>query len=122
MISHSAGSPLALAVIENIKVKIRKVVLIAAYWRKIPPPGANKALSENYNWEKIKSHVGEVVIVNSDNDPWGCDDKQGKEIFEKLGGVLITKHGEGHMGSEKFNQPYKKFPLLIKLVEDQLWG
>jgi hypothetical protein len=38
------------------------------------------------------------------------------KVFEKLGGTLIIRHGEGHMGSTLFNQPYRKFPLLEKLL------
>ena len=49
------------------------------------------------------------------NDLWGCDDVRGKEIFENLGGVLILNH-EGHMGSDVFEQLYKEFPFLLKLV------
>ncbi|KKR31773.1 MAG: hypothetical protein UT64_C0051G0004 [Candidatus Falkowbacteria bacterium GW2011_GWF2_39_8] len=37
-------------------------------------------------------------------------------MFEQLGGMQIVLHGEGHMGSDKFNQPYKKFHLLEKLL------
>lgn len=40
----------------------------------------------------------------------------GLKIFKQTGGDLIIRHGEGHMGSEKFNQPYKEFPLLVNLV------
>jgi len=122
IIAHSAGSPLALAVLENLKVKIKQAVLVAGYWRKLPPPGANNALQNKYDWEKIKASVGNVVFIHSDNDPWGCSDKQGKEMFNKLGGTLIIKHGEGHMGSDSYHQPYKEFPLLVKLITEKLWG
>ena len=39
------------------------------------------------------------------------------EMTYNLGGTLIIRHGEGHMGSSKFNQPYKEFPLLTKLID-----
>lgn len=122
IIAHSAGCPLALAVLQNIKTKIRQAILVAGYWRELSPPGANKSLPKKFNWKKIKSNAKDIVFIHSDNDPWGCDDKQGKEMFGKLGGTLIVRHGEGHMGSDSFNQPYKKFPLLITLVENRLWG
>lgn len=38
-------------------------------------------------------------------------------MLDHLGGMQIIKHGEGHMGSDKFKQPYKEFPLLIKLIQ-----
>lgn len=73
-------------------------------------------MQPGYDWERIKTHVRDVVFIHSDNDPWGCDDKKGREMFDHLGGTLIIRHGEGHMGSNKFNQPYREFPLLLKLI------
>lgn len=122
IIAHSAGCPLALAVLQNINTKVRQMILVAGYWKELPPPGANKSLLEKFNWNEIKNNVEEIVFINSDNDPWGCDAKQGKEMLEKLGGTLIIRHGEGHMGSDSFKQPYKEFPLIITLVENKLWG
>jgi predicted alpha/beta hydrolase family esterase len=78
---------------------------------------AEPILQEKYNWEKIKSHVKDIIFINSDNDPWGCNDAEGRFMFDLLGGTLIIKHGEGHMGSDMFHQPYKEFPLLVKLIE-----
>lgn len=80
------------------------------------PDGPTKILQGKYDWEKIKNNCGEYIFINSDNDPWGCDDKQGMEMWKKLGGRLILWHGEGHMGSDSFNQPYKEFPFLVSLV------
>jgi hypothetical protein len=115
LIGHSAGCPLILSVLENIPVKIKKAILVAGYCEPLPA-GANDILQKKYNWEKIKQNVDEIIFINSDNDPWGCDDKQGKIMFNNLGGTLIIRHGEGHMGSDKFNQPYKEFPFLLKLI------
>ena len=39
-------------------------------------------------------------------------------MFDTFGGTLIIRHGEGHMGSNAMNQPYKEFPLLLKLIEN----
>ncbi len=121
LIGHSAGCPLTLAVLQNLEIKIKQAILIAGYWRELPPPGVNSALLQRYNFPKIRSNVKDIVFINSDNDPWGCDDKQGKEMFDRLGGTLILKHGEGHMGSDKYNQPYKQFPLIPQIIDNKLW-
>jgi len=34
----------------------------------------------------------------------------------KVGGKLIVMH-DGHMGSSYFNQPYKEFPLIMRLIK-----
>lgn len=115
LIGHSSGSPLILSVLENLKSPIKQAILVSGFSQPIsnePKP----ILQEKYDWDKIKANCGNFVFINSDNDPWGCDDKQGKIMQDHLGGKLIVKH-DGHMGSEKFNQPYREFPLIIELVE-----
>lgn len=115
IIGHSAGSPAILALLEKIQVKVKQAILIAAYFE--PINSVTGILKESYDWELIKSHVNDLVIINSDNDPWKCDDKEGIRLFERVGGTLILRHGEGHMGSVMFEQPYTEFPLLLKLID-----
>lgn len=114
LIGHSAGVPLILAMLEKTDQKISKAVLVAGFSE--PLAGDRDViLQEDYNWQKIKEGAQNFVIFNSDNDPWGCDDKQGRRLQENLGGKLIIKH-EGHFGSNSMNQPYKEFPELLKEV------
>jgi uncharacterized protein len=125
MIGHSAGGPFILSVLEKIKVKIKKAIMVAGLSE---PSTDDDALNEwqkgflqdKYDWDKIRTHCDEFVFINSVNDPWGCNDKQGRKLFDKLGGTLILNK-EGHMGSDKFHQPYKQFPLLLTLVDNNLW-
>lgn len=117
LIGHSAGAPLILSILENIDLKVRQAILVSGYARpkgKNPEPEA--ILQDKYDWQKIKSNVTNLVFINSDNDPWGCNGVEGKYMQDNLGGRLIIKKGEGHMGSDSFNQPYKKFPLLLELI------
>lgn len=115
IIAHSAGCPITLSVLENIDVKIKQAILVAGYSTPLPD-GANDAIQKNYNWKKIKNNVEDIIFINSVNDPWGCNDKQGRRMFDKLGGTLIINN-EGHMGSDSFKQPYKEFPLLASLIK-----
>ncbi len=118
LIGHSAGCPLILSVLENIDVKIKQAILVSGYGRPIGDyPKPEPILQDKYDWEKIKSHAEDIIFINSDNDPWGCDDKEGRYMWEHLGGTLILREGEGHMGSDKFDQPYREFPFLIKLTD-----
>ena len=118
IVGHSAGGPLLLCILENIHVTINKAILVAGYAKQ--REGSDKPdaiLQSSYNWGKIKKNVHEIYFINSDNDPWKCDDVQGRYMFDHLGGTQIILHGEGHMGSDTFKQPYKEFPLLVKLIE-----
>ena len=118
LIGHSAGCPLILSVLENINVRIKQAILVSGYARpKSDDPKPEPILQNNYNWEKVRGSVEDIVFINSDNDPWGCDDVEGRYMLDNLGGTLIIKKGEGHMGSERFNQPYREFPFLIKLID-----
>lgn len=116
LIGHSAGCPLVLSILEKIEVKIKLAIMVAAFYKPLDKLNKELILQSEYDWKKIKAHCSHSVIINSDNDPWGCDDKMGRDLFEKMGEDLIIRHSEGHMGSEKFNQPYREFPLLVNLV------
>ncbi len=113
LIGHSAGSPLILSILENINVKIKQAILVSGFIDTL----SSNILQDSYDWKRIKSNVDDIIFINSDNDPWGCDDTQGRKMFDKLGGTLIIRYGEGHMGSSSYNQPYKEFPFLLKLIE-----
>ena|SRR5581483_3744442 len=119
LLGHSAGGPLQLSILENIDIKIKQAILVAGYARRIgDQKEADPIVQKSYNWEKISNNVDDIIFINSDNDPWGCTDKEGKYMLDNIGkGTLIVPKGEGHMGSERFNQQYNNFPLLLKLID-----
>jgi uncharacterized protein len=119
LVSHSAGGPLALSVLETIDVRIKKAILVAGYARQREGQSvADPIVQESYDWKKIREHVDDIIFVNSDNDPWGCTDVEGRYMLDKVGkGKLIVMKGAGHMGSLCFNQPYNEFPFLVKLID-----
>ena len=117
IITHSSGTPLALAILEKIPKKIKKLISVAGYSSPLKVgAGDTKNIKDSWDFEKIKKHCEEFIFINADNDPWGADENQGKAMSIKLGGKLIINH-EGHMGSDKYNQPYKQFPFLLTLID-----
>jgi len=115
IIGHSSACPLILHILQFLKVKVNKVILVSGYYV-AQSDGQNSMLPENFDWDEIKTKASEFVLINSDNDPWGCDDKQARPVAEKLNAKFILAKGQGHMGSETYNQPYREFPLLKSLV------
>ena len=115
LIGHSAGATLILSLLEKADTPIKKAILVSGFYQYDKP---FPILQESYNWEKIKNNCKQFVFMNSDDDPYQCGDVQGRGMFDKLGGIQIILHGQGHMGSNKYNQPYKEFPLLLKLCEE----
>lgn len=115
-IGHSSGCPLLLALLENISVRITQAICVAGYTKPLDVGAADtKNIKETFDWEAIKEHCQDFLFINGANDPWGANDKQGKIMFDNLGGTLIINK-DGHMGSNLYKQPYKEFPLLLKLI------
>lgn len=115
LIGHSAGAQIILSVLENIQARVKKTILVSGYAKAIRKDAEAEKDSGIFNWEAIKDKSEEFIFINSDNDPWTCDDKQGKIMQDHLGGRLIIRH-DGHMGSTTYHQPYKEFPLLLELI------
>ena len=59
---------------------------------------------------------GKNYVINSNNDPWGCDHTQGALIAKLLNATQVICYGQGHFGSETFQQPYREFELLENLI------
>lgn len=118
MIGHSAGAPLILSILEKLDTKIRQAILVAGYVQELPADeaqGKDPFIQKSYDWELIRSKCIDLIIINSTNDPWGCDDREGRYMFDRLGGTLIIRN-DGHFGSRAHKQQYPEFPLLDKLV------
>lgn len=117
IVGHSSACPLILALLERLDTPVGKVILVSGFYQEIDDEGFSKLmLQDSYDWEKIKANTKEIYLLNSDNDPWGCNDQQARQAAEKLGAPLIVMFGQGHMGSGSFNQPYKEFPLVKQLL------
>jgi uncharacterized protein len=115
IIGHSAGGPLLLSILENVDVVVPQAILVAGYSYPLPGEQADPVLQKSYNWGAIKSHVKEIVFINSVDDPWGCNAEQGRLMFDKLGGTQVVRN-DGHFGSTHWKQPYPTFELLDRLI------
>jgi predicted alpha/beta hydrolase family esterase len=113
LVGHSAGATLILSIAEH--APIRQGILVAGF--STPYDGIEKdaILQDTYNWDKIKKNGGEFVFVNSVDDPWGCNDVQGRTMFDALGGTQVIRRN-GHFGSKGAKQEFPEFPLLERLV------
>jgi predicted alpha/beta hydrolase family esterase len=113
LVGHSGGAALLLSILEHVESVIPQAILVAGY---ATPPNTNEepVLQARYDWGKIKAHVRDIYFVNSIDDPYGCDDRQGRAMFDHLGGTQIIRN-EGHFGSA--DQDYPTFELLDRLIE-----
>ncbi|MCA9349858.1 alpha/beta hydrolase [Candidatus Saccharibacteria bacterium] len=116
IVGHSSACPLILHMLESFKVKVKQVILVSGYYQTISDESSNM-LPEIFDWEAIKNNADEIIIINSDNDPWGCDDRQARLAVEKLGAKFVFAEGQGHMGSTTYNQPYREFSKIRDLLD-----
>lgn len=112
LVGHSGGAALLLAILEHLPSPVSQAILVAGY--ATPPNDSEEpVLQESYDWDKIRSNVGDITFINSAVDPYGCDAGQGRYLFDHLGGTQIIRN-EGHFGD--WNQPYDTFPLVDRLI------
>ncbi len=105
LLGHSLGSVVALKVVENLKVKIKKLILAAGFIDS-KLISNDKPYKKSFNWkfdfEKIKRNVGEIIILRDLKDT-EIRKEQAERIYNALGGNLINfEAGEEHItGNEE---------------------
>ncbi|GAA4413581.1 hypothetical protein GCM10023168_36550 [Fodinibacter luteus] len=113
LVGHSGGAALLLALLEHIDTRVGQAILVAGYCT--PPTTEDEpVLQQDYDWAAIRAHVRDLYFINSREDPYGCDDTQGRAMFERLGGTQIVRD-DGHFGD--IDQPYESFELLDRLID-----
>jgi len=112
LVGHSGGAALLLALLEHLDVTVAQAVLVAGYWSQ-PNTEDEPVLQASYDWAAIKAHARDLVFINAVHDPYGCDDTQGRAMFDRLGGTQIIRD-EGHFGD--WNQPFPTFELVDRLI------
>lgn len=116
IIGHSAGGACVLALLEELKVKVNKAIVVAGFSFY---PGGDGIVKSSYDWVKIQNNVDEFIVVTSDNDPYGHDEVRGRVMLEMLamdGSIQILVKGQKHfcVGDD---QKYREFPLLLRLID-----
>jgi predicted alpha/beta hydrolase family esterase len=113
LVGHSGGAALLLALLEQVPAPVAQAVLVAGY--STPPNTEDEpVLQPSYDWARIRAHARQFVFVNSVDDPYGCDEAQGRAMFDRLGGVQVVLD-EGHFGSPERDHP--TFELLDRLID-----
>jgi predicted alpha/beta hydrolase family esterase len=113
LIGHSSGATLILSIAEHVPFK--QGILVAGFSEPYDGVERDPILQDSYDWKKIRENCQDFVFINSANDPWGCDDHQGRTMFDALGGTQIIRI-DGHFGSNGAKQEFPTFPLLERLV------
>lgn len=113
LVGHSGGAALLLAILEHLDTRVDQALLVAGYCTR-PGSAEEPVLQEAYDWERIRTNVRDLYLINSRVDPYGCDAEQGRAMLERLGGTQIVRD-DGHFGD--VDQPYESFELLDRLID-----
>ena len=73
-----------------IGATVSQAVLVAGYSTQ-PNAQDEPVLQPSYDRAAIKAHARDLYFINSRHDPYGCDDRQGRVMFERLGGTQIVR-------------------------------
>ncbi len=119
LVGHSLGTRAALLYLDQYKLAVKAVFLVAAFANRIENGRRNDG--ETYpdffeykiDIETIKELCGQFVVLHSLDDG-RIDYEQGKEIAEDLGAKLVTLDGRKHMSAPD-NAPY-----ILKELRDGL--
>jgi leucyl-tRNA synthetase len=92
LFGHSLGSVVALKIVEKLKKPIKKLVLAAGFAQpkfldKVRPFEAK--FGWNFDFEKIKQNVGEIVLLRAQNDT-AVPQERADYIQSKVGGEIIN--------------------------------
>jgi predicted alpha/beta hydrolase family esterase len=124
IIGHSSACPVILSVLEHLAkndVVIDKAILVAGMYLKGVGEGVGKGYSDpvvqdSYDSLAIKKACKSITIINSDNDPWHCDDAQARAIALSLDSTFIIPVGKGHMGSNRYNDSCPSLDIVKRLI------
>lgn len=113
LIGHSIGAVTILRYLEQLPkgIKIAGVILVAGFTDDMGYEEFSNFFTKPFNFEAIKRKVNFFSIIASDDDPY-IDLKYGRELSEKLNGVLLIKKGMKHMSKDVI-----KLPDVINLIK-----
>ena len=110
VIGHSSGSILILHLLQKIKVKA--AYLVSGFYDDLGLEDIKGLFKTPFDYDIIKTNTDEIVILNSDNDPFISID-HAKELRDKLDCALIVFEGMNHLNNGTGN---RAFPELLDLI------
>lgn len=119
LIGHSLGCPTILRYLESLEKNqvIGGAILVAGFAEPLPNlPELDSFTEGPWDDEKIKSHIKNITIINSDNDQ-AVPISNGEHIRDRFNAELITVHNLGHI-NEKAG--IKEVPFVLNKLKEKL--
>lgn len=116
-VGHSIAPIFMLHMLNKYDFKLKQAVFVSPFFNIPDAPSVwqfypvNKTFySYDFNFDKIRSHIGKSYVIYGDNDPY-VPSTEPPLFAEKLGAEIHVVPSGGHCGGI-----FKEFPLLIELV------
>ncbi len=123
LVGHSLGGPVLYKILEKIKKSVAKAVfvdpVIFPEFTDVPRPELNKSCDWNFDWKKIKAHVGEVIILADANFPV-IKKEHLEELAKNIGGGLQIIYPNVRHFSTK-NDAITAEPLVLEAALPSGW-
>ncbi len=118
LVGHSIGVATIFRYLETLpeNIQIGGAVLVAGFTDNLGYDEIANYFEAPLNFEKIKSHVPQIVLIHSDNDPY-VPLKYGEELEQKLDAELIVKPGMEHFSKADDGTLCTEFPDVIQAVK-----
>ena len=118
LIGHSSGAVEILSLLQHLpkNVVVDTCILVGSFINDLGWDDLKELFIEPLDFKRIKTHAKHFIFIHSDNDPY-CPLDHAKFLSEKLDGKLIVLKGQQHFSTSVGGEKYKKFPLLLKLID-----
>lgn len=116
IIGHSSACPVILDILQWLKIKVDKVILVSGFYKSIDDEGFSELMlpKKNFDYEKIAKHANEIILINSDNDHEGIH-KAVKQLRELIPNIAYNEFNNyGHFTSDSMKST--EFPELLEAV------
>jgi|SRR3989344_5314278 len=117
IIGHSSGAVAALGILQYLPVglQIEKVILVAAFKDNLGRDDLNQLFIRPLNFEKIKNHCKNFVLIASDNDPY-VPLEHVQFLKEQLNGELVVLDGQKHFNTTTMGEASMEFIKILEYI------
>jgi predicted alpha/beta hydrolase family esterase len=113
LVGHSLGVIAILRFLESLSVdqKVDGAILVSGFSESLGTiPEIENFFKNQVDYEEIRSHCENFVVINSDDDPYVPMEK-GEILRDKLGAKLIVLHSAGHIN---IGTGYFELPIAVE--------